>query len=65
LRMRKLSEFREARIRHSDDAEIRVNRAERIIRRLRFTRAGDGVEKCRFADVWQSNNSGAQHKRGR
>ena len=63
LGMRKLGERFESVVGHGDDAEVRVDRAERIIGRLRFSRARDGVEKGRFANVRQTHDSGAQHRR--
>ena len=54
-----LREDFESRIGHRDDAEIGIDGAERIIGRLRFARAGDGIEERGFPDVWQSDYSGA------
>src|SRR5437868_13454103 len=45
------------RIWHGYDAYIRIDRAKRIIRRLRFTCAGDSIKQSRFTDVWQTYNS--------
>ena len=59
---RQLREHFESRIGHGDDAEIRIDRAERIIRRLRFAGARDRVEERGFPDVRQTDNSSAQHK---
>ena len=64
LRMRKLREDFEAGIRHTDDAEIRIDRAERVIGGLRFSSARDGIKQRRLSDVWQTDDSGAQHRRG-
>src|SRR5207237_9979959 len=61
LRMRNRGDFFETRIWHADYAEIRIDCAEGIIFRWRLVRARDRVEKGRFTDVRQSNNSGAQH----
>ena len=55
----------EPRVRHGDDAEIRIDGAEGIICRLRFPRPGDRVKERGFADVWQADDSSAQHRRGR
>ena len=63
LRMGQLRECVEPRIRHRDDAEIRINCAEGIIRGLRFSGARNGVEERRLANVRQTNDSGAQHRR--
>ena len=57
--VRNLCDFRQSRVRHSDDTDVRINCAEWIILRRRFVRARDRVEKRRFPDVWQSNNSSA------
>ena len=61
-RMRKLRQHFEPRVGHGHDAEVRIDRAEGIIRRLRLAGAGDGVEESRFADVRQTDDSGAEHK---
>ncbi len=50
---------------NGDDAEVRIDGAERIIRRLRFAGAGDRVEERGFADIRQADDSSAQHRRGR
>ena len=65
LRVRKFRERFEARVGHGDDAEIRIDRAEGVVRGLRFARARDGVEKRGLADIRQPDNSSAQHRRGR
>ena len=59
LRMRNLREFCKARIGHGDDAEVGIDRAERIILRGRFVRAGDRVKERGFADIRQPNDSSA------
>ena len=64
LRVRKLGEHLEARIGHGDDAEVRIDRAKGIVRRLRLAGACDGVEKGGFADVRQTDDPGAEHRRG-
>ena len=64
LRMRKLREHFEPRVGHRHDAEVRIDRAKWIVRRLRFAGAGDGIEESGFADVRQTDDSGAQHRRG-
>ena len=43
------------------DADVRLDRAEGIVRRLRLAGAGEGVEERGLADVRQSDDSGAQH----
>ncbi len=63
LRMRKLGENLEPRVGHGHDAEIRIDRAERVVRRLRLAGAGDGVEESGFANVRQPDDSGAKHKK--
>ena len=49
----------ESRIRHSHDAEVGIDRAKRIICRLRFAGARDGIEERGFADVRQTDDSSA------
>ena len=44
-----------------DDADVGLDRAERVVRRLRFARAREGVEERGFPDVGQPDDSGAQH----
>ncbi len=53
----------EARFRHGDDAEVRLDGAERVIFRLRLVRAGDGVEQGGFAHVGQTDDSGFEHSK--
>ena len=65
LRMRHLGEFRQTRIRHGNDAEVGLDRAKRIIFRRRLVRASNGVKQCGLANVRQTYDSCAQHKRGR
>src|SRR5262249_21569779 len=61
FRFRDLRDFFETQIWDKDDAEIGINRAERIILSRRFVRPGDSIEQGRFPDVRQSNNSSAEH----
>jgi hypothetical protein len=65
LRMRKLRERFEAGVGNRHDAEIWVDRAEGVIRGLRFSGAGDRVKERGFADIRQADDSSAQHRRGR
>ena len=44
-----------------DDADIRLDGAERIVRRLGLASAGKGVEQRRLADVRQADNAGTEH----
>ena len=62
LRLGDLLQHFEPRIRHRDDADVRIDRAKRIIRRLRFAGAGDGVEQGGFSDIGQTDNSSFEHK---
>src|SRR5262249_60377645 len=59
--MRNLRDLFQARIRHCHNADVRVDGAEGIIFRRRLVRARNGVKKRRFADVWKTNNSCAEH----
>ena len=65
LRVRQLRERFEPRVGNRDDAEVRIDRAERVIGRLRFSGAGDGVKERGFANIGQTDDSSAQHRRGR
>jgi hypothetical protein len=42
---------------HGDLADIRLDGAERIIRRLRRCRLGQRVEQRRLADIGQANDT--------
>ena len=58
--LRRLGELRqlvEARIGHRDLADIRLDGAERIVRRLRRRGRGQRVEQRRLADIRQADNS--------
>ncbi len=59
LGTRQARERLEAGVGHGDDADVGVNSAERIIRRLRLAGAGDGVEEGGLAHVGQSDDTGA------
>ena len=50
-----LTQFIETLVRHRHDADIRVNRTERIIRSLRIRRARDGIEERAFPDIWKTD----------
>ena len=52
-----LGELVEPRIRHRDLADIRLDGAERIIRRLRRRRLGQRIEQRRLADIGQSDDT--------
>ena len=45
---------------HGDAADIRLDRAERIVRRLRRGGLGQSVEKRRFADIRQADDAAAE-----
>jgi hypothetical protein len=61
VRLRDALKRGQPRIGHGDDADVRVDRAERIIRRLRFARACDGVEEGGFADVGKADDACGKH----
>ena len=48
-------------IRHHDHPHIRVDRAKRVIRRLRLTGARHRVKKGRFTDVWKTYDTCCEH----
>ena len=50
---------------NADDADVRFDRTERKIGRLRLAGAGDGVEEGGFTDIGQPDNSGLEHRCGR
>src|SRR5205823_13957164 len=64
-RMRDLSKSRQTRIWNGDDADVRINRAKGIILGWRFVCARNSVKERRLADVRQSDDTSAQHRRGR
>ena len=64
LRMRKFRERFKSRIGYGDDAEIWIDRAERIIGSLRFACARDRVKERGFPNIRQTHDSSAQHRRG-
>ena len=61
-----LSRFREAGadceplVGHGDAPDIRLDRAERIIRRLCGSGRGEGVEQGRFADIRQADDAASE-----
>ena len=55
-----LADLVEPRVRHGDAADVRLDRAERIIRRLRSGGFGQSIEKRRFADVRQADDAAAE-----
>ena len=59
LALRELGERGEARVDDRHDADVRLDRAERIVRALR-ARGGECVEDRRFADVRQSDDTYGQ-----
>ena len=46
---------------HGDDADVRLDRAERVVRGLRLARAREGVEERGFPDVRETDDAGAEH----
>ena len=57
-------EHREAFIRDGDDADIRLDGGERIVRRKGRFLGGQGVKECRFSNVGQANDTdGEAHAR--
>ena len=50
----------EALVGHRDAADVRFDRAERIIRRLRRRSFGQRIEERRFADVRQADDAAAK-----
>ena len=48
-------------VRHGHHAEVRFDRAEGVVRRVRFAGSRDRVEQSGLADVRQTDDSGAKH----
>jgi hypothetical protein len=65
LGLRHRGEFLQPVVGHIHDADIRLDRAEREIRRLRLAGAGHGIEESGLPDIRQSDDSGFQHRGGR
>jgi hypothetical protein len=63
LRFREIGELLQPLVRHGDNTGVRIDRAERIIGRLRLAGLRDCIEKRALPDVRQPDNSRAQHKR--
>jgi hypothetical protein len=61
VRLRDLLQRREPDVRNTDDADIGINRAKRVIGRFRLSRAGDSIEQCGFAHVREADDSSSQH----
>ena len=55
-----LADLVEPLVGHRDAADVRLDRAERIIRRLRRGGLGKRIEKRRFADVRQADDAAAE-----
>ena len=55
-----LADLVEARVGDGDAADVRLDRAEGIIGRLRRGRLGQRIEKRRFADVRQADDAAAE-----
>ena len=57
VRAADFAEHGKAFIRHDDDALIRLDGAERIVRRLRFSGAGDCIKESGFSDVGETDDA--------
>ena len=58
-----LGELREARVRQADDADVRLDRRERIVRRQHLI-LGEGVEQGGLADVRESDDGDSESHGG-
>jgi hypothetical protein len=59
-RLADLGEHIQPRIGHADAADVRLDRAERVVRRLRRGGRGQRIEKRRFADIRQPDNAAVE-----
>jgi hypothetical protein len=59
LRLREHGKLIQPRVWNGHNPLVRLNGTERVVRRFRFPRPRDRVEKSGFADIRQTNNSGA------
>jgi hypothetical protein len=57
FRLRDAGDLLQPRVRHGDLAGVRLDRAERIVRRLGGCRLGQRVEEGRLADVGQADDA--------
>jgi len=57
LRFRNLGKRIKPRVRHRNLADVRLDRTERKVRRLRRRGPRQRIEQCRLANVWQPHNS--------
>jgi hypothetical protein len=60
FRLDDVRDARQARVRHLDHADVRLNRAKRVVLSGR-TRGGKGIEQRRLPDVGKSDDSEFQH----
>ena len=63
VRLRDFRERRQTFVRHFDDADVRLNRAKRIIRRLGVTGTRQRVEERAFADIRQTDDTCLKHNK--
>ena len=61
VRLRDFRQRREAFVRHFDDADVRLDRAERIIGRLRLAGTRQRVEKRALPDVGKPYDASLKH----
>src|SRR4029079_11472246 len=54
-------QHRQALVRDGHDADVRLDRGERVVRRQRRFLSGQRVKQCRFSNVGQTNNSSLKH----
>ena len=62
LRLGDVLQHFQARVGHGDDADVGVDRAERVVGRFRLAGAGHSVEQGGLAHVGQTDDSGFEHK---
>jgi hypothetical protein len=48
-------------VRNLDDADVWIDRAERIIRRLSFARASERIKECAFTHIGETYNTSLKH----
>ena len=59
-RLADLRQHVQTRVGHADAADVRLDRAERVIRRLRRGGRGQRVEQGRFADIGQADDAAVE-----
>ena len=63
VRLCDLSQRFQSSVRHLDDAHVGIDRAKRIVCRLRLTRTRESVKQCTLAHIGETYNTSLEHSR--